>query len=169
MNGIPEKVHSANAYVGGNRLLGTTGEITLPTFEAMTETISGFGILGEYESPTPGHFSSAEQEIEFRTFNDDVFALMADGADLTLRAAQQSREATGVLKNTGLKIVMRGPLKSFGDGTLKQATPIGVKLKLEVIYYKLVVDGVERVEIDKLNSIYKRDGKDMLADVRRLI
>lgn len=168
MNGIPEKVHSANVYTGGNKLLGTTGELTLPTLEAMTETISGYGILGEYESPTPGHFGSMEQEIEFRIFDDGVFALMGDSVDLTLRAAQMSRDTTGATETTGVKIVMRGMLKSFGDGTIKSTSPIGTKIKIELLYYKLVVDGKDRVELDKLNGIYKLNGKDQLSKVRSL-
>lgn len=172
MKDIPESVHSANVYTHGVRLLGTTGEVTLPNLEAMSETISGFGILGEYESPTPGHFGSLEQEIEFRTFDDGVFELLdaedRDGIDLTLRAAQMSRASTGAIGLTGAKIVMRGMLKTFGDGTVKQASPIGVKIKLELLYYKLVVAGQERIELDKLNGIYKVNGVDRLAKVRSL-
>lgn len=168
MNGVPEKVHSANVYTGGNKLLGTTGELTLPTLEAMTETISGYGILGEYESPTPGHFGSIEQEIEFRVFDDDMFELMSDSVDLTLRAAQMSREATGATEMTGIKIVMRGMLKSFGDGTIKTASQIGAKIKIELLYYKLIVDGKDRVELDKRNGVYKLNGIDQLSKVRSL-
>ena len=170
MNDIPESVHSANVYTHGVRLLGTTGEVTLPSLEALSETIAGFGILGEYESPTPGHFGSLEQELEFRTFDEGLFEVIRnedqDGVDLTLRAAQMSRKSTGAIGLTGLKVIVRGMLKMFGDGTVKQTSPIGTKIKLELLYYKLVVDGKERIELDKLNGVYKVNGVDRLARVR---
>ena len=64
--GIPEIINDFNMYLSGNRLVGMTGEVTLPDMEAITETISGPGILGEYESGSPGRFGSMEQEVPFR-------------------------------------------------------------------------------------------------------
>lgn len=61
--GIPESIHDFNMYLTGNKLGGITGEVEMPPFESMTSTVSGAGILGEYEAPTPGHFGSMEQEI----------------------------------------------------------------------------------------------------------
>lgn len=46
MDSIPEKINNYNIYMDG-RLMGCSGEVTLPDFEAMTETISGPGLLGE--------------------------------------------------------------------------------------------------------------------------
>ena len=49
INGIPEVLNDYNAYLSGNRLVGTTGEVKLPDLEGLTETIKGCGILGEFE------------------------------------------------------------------------------------------------------------------------
>lgn len=51
--GIPEAIHDFNMYLTGNKLGGITGEVEMPPFESMTSTVSGAGILGEYEAPTP--------------------------------------------------------------------------------------------------------------------
>lgn len=48
-NPIPERVVNYNVYDDTEKLVGISGEIALPNFEAMTETISGAGIAGEYE------------------------------------------------------------------------------------------------------------------------
>ena len=45
--GIPEVIHDFNIYNTGSKIIGLTGEVALPDFEAMTETISGAGILGD--------------------------------------------------------------------------------------------------------------------------
>lgn len=63
---IPSKINSYNVYNDAERLIGVGDEVTLPDFEAMAETISGAGILGELDDPTVGHFSNMEMEIPFR-------------------------------------------------------------------------------------------------------
>ena len=50
---IPEIINDFNVYKGGSKLIGVSDEVTLPDFEAMTETISGAGIAGEYETTNP--------------------------------------------------------------------------------------------------------------------
>ena len=47
--GIPGVINNFNLYNNGTALVGLTGEISLPDFEGMTETLSGPGILGEIE------------------------------------------------------------------------------------------------------------------------
>ena len=47
--GIPGVINNFNLYNDGTVLVGLTGEIPLPDFEGMTETLSGPGILGEIE------------------------------------------------------------------------------------------------------------------------
>ena len=63
---IPSKINSYNVYNDAERLIGVGNEVTLPDFEALAETISGAGILGELDDPTVGHFSNMEMEIPFR-------------------------------------------------------------------------------------------------------
>ena len=44
---LPEVINNYNVYDDrANRLIGISGEVELPNFEAMTETLSGSGILG---------------------------------------------------------------------------------------------------------------------------
>lgn len=81
-NPIPEKVHSYNVYDDTEKLVGVSAEVTLPTLELMSEAVSGAGMLGEYESPTPGHFGSITMEIPFRTLTDKSFSLQKIKEDL---------------------------------------------------------------------------------------
>lgn len=50
MSNIPTVIHDYNVYNNGNKIIGTTGEVTLPDFEPLTSAISGAGLLGEFES-----------------------------------------------------------------------------------------------------------------------
>ena len=74
---IPEKINAYNVYKGGKKLIGISDEVTLPDFEAMTETISGAGVLGEIDSPAIGLFGSQEMEIPFRTHMEKPNSILA--------------------------------------------------------------------------------------------
>lgn len=170
-NPIPEKVVNYNVYDDTEKIVGVASEVTLPSLEAMSETISGAGILGEYESPTPGHFSSITIEIPFRTLMDKSFNLLKNkGRSIVLRAAQQSYDtAQGKISQRGLKITVRGIPKSLELGKLAVGAPTESKNVMEILYIKIEENGRILLELDKLNFVYVVDGEDMLADVRNLI
>lgn len=169
--GIPEVINDFNMYKNGNKLVGTTGEVSLPDFEAITATVSGNGILGEYEAPVVGHFSSMEQEIPFRCFNADYFKLLnqSESVELTLRGAIQvvdrSTHSSGEM---GMRVVFRGRCKKFTTGTVKQREAMECSATLDLTFIMIEMDGKERVRLDKLNGEYKIDGKDMLAKIHQL-
>ena len=168
MNGIPDKVNMMNVYYDGKRLLGLSGEIKLPDLESMSETLSGPGILGEIDAPTPGHFSSIELEVPFRTLDTDMFDMIKSLSviPLTIRASQQYLSSSEGIWCKQLRIVTQGLLKSSTGGTLKQASPTGSSLKMELLYYMVEVDRKQRIELDKLNEVYKINGVDVLEKAR---
>lgn len=166
---IPEIINNFNVYSKGTLLIGTSGKVSLPDLKAITETISGSGILGEYETSVIGQFANIEQTVPFRTLDDGVFGLMDQTkvVDLTFRASHQSTvRATGDLEYKGMRIVERGKFKEFKNGDLERGKQMGAELTFEVTYYLIEIDGVKKLEIDKLNSIYVVDGKDLLKKVR---
>ena len=73
---IPTKINNYNVYNDGEKLLGVGDELTLPDFEATSETISGAGILGEIDDPTIGHFGNMQLEIPFRTLDKEATNMM---------------------------------------------------------------------------------------------
>lgn len=168
---FPEVVNGFNVYDGGNRLQGITNEITLAELQAMTVAVSGAGILGEYNTAVLGMFQSMQQQIPFRIINNDFFRLM-DGtknAELVLRSSlqQKNRETGGTIGTQGMRIVIRGNVTASNPGTLKMADLMNASVTLEVLYILIEIGGESRLELDKLNSVYKVNGKDMLADIRR--
>lgn len=170
MQGIPSKINMFNVYRDGNTLAGLSGEVTLPDFEAISETISGPGILGEIDDPTIGHFGSQEVEIPFRNFTEDVFNLMnpGDNVNLTLRGSIQVTTMGGGVDYVGMRVVLRGKCKSFTGGTVKQGAAMACSIKLELTYIRIDLDGNPKVELDKLNSVYKLNGVDILEKARSL-
>lgn len=85
---IPTKINNYNVYNEGEKLLGVGDELTLPDFEATSETVSGAGILGEIDDPTIGHFGNMQLEIPFRTLDKEATNMMDQtrAVQLTIRA-----------------------------------------------------------------------------------
>ena len=149
--------------------MGLTGEITLPDFEGMTETLSGPGILGELEEVIIGAFGSMELEVPFRILDEDAFKIMSpmETLDLTLRASEQyTVKSTGNLDYKGMRVVVRGRQKKMTAGTVKQGGAMDSSVTVEVAYIMIELDGQKRIELDKLNNVYKVNDKDLLAKVR---
>jgi len=168
VNSVPDKVVNYNVYNEGEQLVGVSGEVSLPKMDAMTETVSGAGIAGEFESPTPGHFGSMTIEIPFRTLIDQSFSLMVPEAKtLILRANQQSFDISGgTFNQRALKITLKVIPKGVELGTLGVSKPTDTKNTLEVIYIKIVENGDTLLELDKLNFIYIVNGTDVFADIK---
>lgn len=167
---IPEAVNNFNVYKKGNALIGLSGEVSLAELTAMTETLSGPGILGEIETVIIGMFNSMEQEIPFRMLDDDIFSIAdpLEVQELTLRMSEQSTvKSTGAIDFKGMRIVFRGRPKGFKPGTVKQGAQMGASLTLELVYIMIEIDSKKKLELDKLNSVYIINGKDLLAKIKK--
>lgn len=169
---IATKINSYNVYQDGKKLIGISDEVTLPDFEAMTETLSGAGLLGEIDEPLFGHFKSIEMEVPFRTMNKQMFnmASMSQAINLTLRISTQALE-TSTNKSAFLpsRIVVKGKNKSITGGKVKQGEGTGSSIKVEINYIMIEVEGKKVFELDKLNFKYVVNGKDLLAAVRKQV
>lgn len=169
--GIPEVINDFNLYLKGNKLGGQTGEVPLPDFEAITATISGAGILGEFETAVTGHFGSMALEIPFRCICKDYFDMIdtTTAVELTLRGAiQQTNPTTQGVEYIGMRVVARGRCKSIKVGTVKQREGMDSSISQELTYILIEMDGKKKIELDKINPKYYVNGVDMLAKIRQL-
>lgn len=168
---FPEVINNFNVYNDANRVVGTTGEIKLPSLQAMTAAISGAGILGEYNTAVVGMFQSISQEIPFRMIDKDYFGMLNTGeqSKLVLRSSvqQRNRETGGTLSTQAMRVVFRGHPTGSDMGTVKIGDLMNASITMEVTYLLIEMGGVTMLELDKLNSIYKVNGKDLLADIRK--
>lgn len=169
---LATKINAYNVYNAGTKLVGISDEVTMPDFEALTETLSGPGFLGEIDEPLLGHFGASEIEIPFRTLNEEMFKLMAQGSavNLTLRMSTQAiQEATMATDFMPSRVVIKGKSKGFTGGKVKQGNGTGSSVKVEIIYILIEVNGKKKFELDKLNFVYKVNGVDLLAKVRKQV
>lgn len=169
---LATKINAYNVYLDGKKLVGISDEVTLPDFEALTETLSGAGILGEIDEPLLGHFKASEMEIPFRTLEEHMFRLasMSKALNLTLRASTQTIDTGNI--NTGAmpsRIVVKGKNKAITGGKLKQGEGTGSSIKIEITYIMIEVNKVKKFELDKLNFVYKVNGVDLLKAIREQV
>ncbi|EET60349.1 putative phage major tail tube protein [Marvinbryantia formatexigens DSM 14469] len=169
---LATKINAYNVYNAGTRLVGLSDEVTLPDFEALTETISGPGFLGEIDEPLLGHFGASEIEIPFRTLNEEMFGLLAQGSavNLTLRLSTQAiQESTMETDFMPSRVVIKGKSKGFTGGKVKQGNGTGSSAKIEILYILIEVNGKKKFELDKLNFVYKVNDADLLVKVRKQV
>ena len=165
-------INAYNVYRDSKKLVGLSDEVTLPDFEGLTETISGPGILGEIDEPLLGHFGASEIEVPFRTLNEEMFDLLAQGqaVNLTLRMSTQAIvESTMATDFMPSRVVIKGKSKGFTGGSAKQGQGTGSSVKVEIIYILIEVNNKKKFELDKLNFVYKVNGVDLLAKVRKQV
>lgn len=95
-NIVPDKLIDYAIFKDGVEKKGT-GDVTLPDFEYMTETIKGAGIMGQVEMPSLGMLDKLPIKIDWRTITTDLIDLAVPGKtiDLEFRGAQQAYEAGG--------------------------------------------------------------------------
>jgi len=167
INPVRDKLINFEVFIAGGRKLGMA-DITLPSIEYKTATLSGAGVGGEIEMPTPGQTNSMELEINWRTLNEDMTKLLAMKAhDLEIRGSNEQYDAgTGAITSEPVKINVRSLPKKGDIGSFKPADHTDTKSTLEIIYLKIAIAGKVTTEIDKLNYIHFVDGVDYLASVR---
>ena len=164
---VPEKLINFRVYQDGDDMIGIS-DVTLPKFEAVTETVKGAGIAGEIDSPTLGHYTSMEVELNWRNIiKSNVILAKPKGVNLDLRGACQMNDSeTGTLETVPVKVVIRGLPKATDLGKLEMGATTDTKNTIEVTYIKITVDGEDVLELDKYNYICIIDGTDYLSEVR---
>ncbi|MNW52954.1 Phage tail tube protein FII [compost metagenome] len=170
-NNIPIKLVGMAIYMNASNTDFSTGDVTLPNFANLTDTLSGAGILGELDIPTPGHYGSMELGITWRTIDRDAFNLVGTAVkSLEIRGAfNQFNTTTGELETKAVKIVVRGIGKGIDLGTLAQNATTDTTTNIEVTYIKVFIDGDPVIELDKLNGVSRINGKDDLQDINKAL
>lgn len=168
---IPEKLINFKVYEEDGTDIRGVVDAELPELEPMTETNKGAGIAGEYDSPVIGHYQSMTLSLSWNTPTAFLLSLSAPKIHkLDLRGAIQITDpGAGTIKPIALRVTAWCMPKKTAPGKLEVGAAMDSSNEFEVIYYKIYLDGKEKIEIDKLNYICKIDGVDYLAEVREAL
>lgn len=168
---IPEKLNDFRMFVNDSPELKANADVELPSLNFMTETVSGAGVQGEYESPNYTHLESMKVKVNWRLICDEIIEfLKPQTLKLDLRAANQVYDnVTGKHEFTVTRAVIKGiPLKNE-PGKLSKGAQYDGSTEIEVLYMKLEYQGRTLIEIDKINYIYKVDGVDYSEPLRKAL
>lgn len=171
MNKVPERITALRAYLDGSSDLLGVVDVTLPSLQNLTETVSGAGIAGEFESPTIGQFQSMKVTLSWRTITSEQVKLSRQRAQrLDLRGANQIYDAAnGGYSTKAVRIVVQGPTTNNEFGKLAANSTTDGSTEIEAVYLKLQIDGKTLIEIDKLNYVCIIDGVDYLKETRQAL
>lgn len=166
---IPQVINRFNLYKSGNKLVGLTGEMELPVITMLTDSLEGAGTGGNMDVPVIGLTDNMDMSIPYMSINREMFSMANpnEAADLTLRGAIQGTDpATGKISYTSLAVSVRGVVKEITPGSVKAGGKMESSITLTLSYYKIVLDEVTVMEIDKLNGVFVVNGVDVLKEVR---
>lgn len=165
---IPEAVNLFNVYNGTGRLAGVAGAVELPDFAYITNTISAAGMSGVYDAPVIGHIGSQKLKIPFGQIDEqEFFDLVSNDNEIVLRASVQTREVNSSKPAfVPMVVTVRGGTAEFSPGTVEKGKAMNASITKEVAYIKIVINNVVCLELDKFNSIFILNGKDMYEKVR---
>ena len=172
---IPTVLNNFNTYGSGHKYVGVSSEVSLPSFEYMTETIDGAGIGGEIEEAIEGSFGSLETETTFQNISREMFDFITQTGNVTYRGSMQVlNTATQTNDFEGLVVTTKGKVKSFELGSLKKGGKGEPKVVREITYCKSLrlhcsLCAYSVLELDKYNLIWKLNGVDRLQKVRSQI
>lgn len=170
MNQLDQFLSNYAVWEDGTNWIGT-GDIELPSFEALTETIKGAGIAGEVNAPVKGHYGSQTLKINFRTLTVDAVRLSETKSHaLDFRGSQQVFNAgKGIYEDQSVVVKTRCVPINFTPGKFSVGASTETENEFEVHYIKIEVGGKVLREFDKFNFVSIVNGKDELEEVRKNI
>lgn len=143
-------------------------DVELSNFEALTETIKGAGIAGEYTAPVKGHFGGQTLKINWRTLSRDAARLAEPKVHaLDFRGNQQLFDALKGYVDEEVVVKTRCVPVNFSLGKFATAAATETANEFEVHYIKIIVDGKTMLEYDKFNFVYVINGVDVMENVRK--
>lgn len=155
----------------GNKIIGAGQELTLPEIVNKTYTYETSG--GDIDLPSM-RTENMEQEIPYYMLDTDAMSILkltGVGTIIIRGSYQKLNGATHELSQGGIKVTEKGFFKSANFGKLKSAESMDAKIKLTLTYLKVEDQDITTplLELDKLNSVYKINGVDMLEGMNKYL
>lgn len=163
--GFPFKLKQMDMLVEGVGHLAETEEVTVPKLVLKTEDWRGGGMLG----PVPIDMGLDKLEFEFSMGGLIETALAQFGkpaiaGSLVRFVGAYQDDQTGATK--AVEVVCMGRYTEIDFGNAKVGDNTTHKYKLACSYYRLIVDGVDWIEIDLINMVFLVRGEDRYAAIR---
>ncbi|MDO5643676.1 MAG: phage major tail tube protein, partial [Paracoccus sp. (in: a-proteobacteria)] len=113
-----------------------------------------------------GQHAALTASVTFEGFDPDLYTGfgIAEGRMLSLTVKGSTQDADG--KTHAHAVKMRGFISKLDEGEWKDGESVPLKLDFDLWYYKRERAGVELIEADPVNMIFRVGGVDQLAEHR---
>lgn len=162
---LPRKLKNFAVFKDGISFLGQVSEVTLPPLTRAMEALKNGGMGG----PVKQDFGMEEMTLEYKMSGwadgtHSGFGAVRHDATMLRFAGALDNEDNGQVDV--LEVVARGRIGEIDKGTAKVGEGTEHAYKIELSYYKEVLNGQTIVEIDFVNMVEIFDGVDNQAAVR---
>lgn len=164
--------YSVSAEINNKMMyLEDTTSLQLPSFEMLTDTVKGPGIMGEIDWPSYLAVGSAQFSYNCRVDAETAAQLSAPGKKkFEIRWVTDKFDTNQVnIGVDGHKVVIIGVSKKYDPGKVETNAGSDGSGDFEVLYYKKTLNGKEVIEIDKLNYIFRVNGVDYGESIKSLL
>lgn len=162
---IKEILQFMNVFVDGRGYAGVASSVEVPKIEVVTREYGAAGMSGQIEVRMARH-EKLTASIQFEGIDPKLLVLfdIAQGAEIGVTCKGSTQDRDGATHAHTIK--MRGFVKIVDEGEWKEGEDAPLKLDFALSYYKREHDGVELIEADPVNMIFKVRGVDQLAKHR---
>lgn len=163
---LPNKLKDFNLFGDGESWQGLIPELTLPELNRKVEEYRAGGMDAAIE------IDLGQEKIEFTWKPAGVLPAIythygAAGHDSTQLRFVGSYETDEDGSGVAVEIVVRGRHKTINHGDAKPGDSNSIEVTTACSYYRLSVDGRDKIEIDVPGGVFKVDGEDRLAARRQ--
>ena len=163
---LPKVLKGFNVRVDGEGWLGETESIELPKLTRKTEEWRGGGMDGAVD------IDMGQDKLETTvTCGGLMKAAFAHYGELSVSKVPLMFYGSyeGDDGVSAVEIEMRGHWTEFEMGSAKSGDKTEHKFKASLTYYKLVIDGTTKIEIDLVNLVFNVEGVDRFEARRRAL
>ena len=163
-------IYNANVYLDGNNLLGKAGEFKLPEFEIGQDEYKALGMVGTIK--LPNGVEALEGEITWNSLYPEVAAKANHpfkAAQLMVRSNLHTFDARGLVKEVAVVTTVTATFSKNGLGGLKPKEKSEQASTYQATEIRQMVDGRETLYYNAFKNIYRVDGVDVLAQMRKNI
>ena len=163
--GLPRRLKNFMLFNEGMAYKGEVPEIKLPALKRKMEDYRS----GDMAGPVKSDMGVDGMTLEWTSagFLPDVLGQFgAPRHDAVYLRFAGSLQADDTDEVNAVEVVMRGRHSEIDFGTAKAGEKTEIKVKTELSYYQLSMDGIVLVEIDMVNNIETVNGIDISIDIR---
>lgn len=149
-------------FVDGRGYAGVASAIEVPKVEQVMRDYSAGGMGGNIEVPM-GRLEKLTATVTFQGFAPELYTHfgIVEGALVPFTVRGSAEDGNGTTHSHVVK--MRGLIKKIDESEWKDGEEVPLKLDLSLRYYKRQRDGVDLIEADPVNMIFRVAGVDQLA------